>query len=67
MSISAFLKTEGLADILMESKLIHSHEKIPKNLLNRQILSNGVRRAGAADLCERSMKIIRSEIQKLDA
>lgn len=62
----AYVKTEGVEVVIIESMLEHNHDRIPEECLNRQTLSNSVKRAAVDDICERPMKLIRRELQKSD-
>lgn len=59
----AFLKTNSSGDTIIERVLDHNHEKLPENLLNRQQLSNSVKRAAVSDICEKPIKLIRTQIK----
>lgn len=61
----AFIKTSGDGYVILDSCFNHNHElNIDKTILNRQILSNSIKRKAVEDICERPMKIIHSELKK---
>lgn len=62
----AFVKTNGEENIIIEATLQHNHEKQPEHLLNRQLLSNSVKKVAVEHPTEKPIKLIRKELLQAD-
>lgn len=62
----AFLKTEEDSDIITEIVATHNHEPKEEKVLNRNILSNTLKRKATDDFNEKPMKLIHKELRKGD-
>lgn len=62
----AFLKTEGNSNIITELVDTHNHEPVDEKVLNRNILSNKLKRKAKDDPNEKPMKLIHKELRKGD-
>lgn len=60
----AFVKTLNISNSVVEYSDNHNHGSLPETMLNRQKLSNGVKRKAMEDLCEKPLKLIHSEIKR---
>lgn len=58
----AFVKTQTAEDTVVESVLDHNHEKLEPAVFNRKVVSNSLKRKAISDICEKPIKLIRSEI-----
>jgi len=64
-SCKCFLKLSPLNKIV-DSNTNHNHNKNDEKILNRQILSNSLKRKAIEDISCKSSKLIRSELKKGD-
>ena len=62
----AYLKTEGITNILVEVKDEHNHLPLEASILNRNMLSNALKRKATEDLNEKPMKILHTELRAGD-
>lgn len=60
----AFVKTEGPENTIIQLETNHNHEKISEELLNRQKISNNLKRKAVDDPIERPAKLINIELRK---
>lgn len=53
-------------DIVVEHNCVHNHDPINESILNRQQLSNSVKRKAIEDICERPAKILHQQLRTCD-
>ncbi|XP_050517033.1 uncharacterized protein LOC126891793 [Diabrotica virgifera virgifera] len=61
----AFLKTQG-DNVVTEIRDEHNHRELNEDALNRQMLSNSLKRKTVEDIGERPMKILQKELRNGD-
>ena len=62
-----FITSEKLKTlILCENYENYNHEKCDEKIMNRQVLSNSLKRKAVDDICIRPAKLIRSKLSEKD-